>query len=162
MYAFRRLSREPQARLQFPSVFMHGLDWSGSNLYISRETNFRRTCFSCTSAFLGGINPGHASSAKSWKFYPCSSCIAAPVLNARQVSLQKCCDLCSEWTATIEMNRVDQATTWAMQQTYSQSQGKIRMDVHSKGANRVLLQDIANNDFWIITQPNSTYPNGAF
>ena len=68
---------------------------------------------------------------------------------------------CSEWMATIEMNRVDQATTWTMDQTYSQSQGKVRMDVHSKGASRIILQDFVNDEFWVISQPNSTYPNGA-
>ncbi|KAK9837398.1 hypothetical protein WJX84_001577, partial [Apatococcus fuscideae] len=68
-------------------------------------------------------------------------------------------DFPNEWQATIEMNRVDQGTTWAIDQTYSQSKGKVRMDVHSKGSARVILQDFGNNEFWIITQPNSTYPN---
>ena len=47
---------------------------------------------------------------------------------------------CSEWSATIESNIVNKGYSFTLQQYYSLSQNKVRVDLHSNGTDRVLIQ----------------------
>lgn len=41
------------------------------------------------------------------------------------------------------------------------SNNMVRLDLHSNGTDRVLIQDFDNNELTIITGQNATYPHGV-
>ncbi|DBA67752.1 TPA: hypothetical protein ACH3X2_001336 [Trebouxia sp. C0005] len=69
-------------------------------------------------------------------------------------------DFPDEWSATVESNIVNKGYTFTMNQYYSLSQNKVRVDLHSNGTDRVLIQDFNASTLTILTEANSTYPHG--
>ena len=66
-----------------------------------------------------------------------------------------------EWGATIEANLVDAGYTLPLRQIYSKKLGKVRTEVHSLGANRVIIQDFGHQTVTLIDPPKGTNPRGA-
>lgn len=70
-------------------------------------------------------------------------------------------DFPDEWSAVIEANVRDKGYTMVVRQLYSTSNQKVRLDVHSLGADRVVVQDYKRRTATFIDAPNSTHPRGS-
>lgn len=71
------------------------------------------------------------------------SCLTAhnylsTLLGSMSLSMQAYC--CSEWSATVESNIVNKGYSFTMNQYYSLSQNKVRVDLHANGSDTVLIQ----------------------